>query len=161
MNKKFETGDTVYIEAQVSLTNESAYNAIECKVPSITFGGSRKTVYIIVDSDYVYKATDGKLNKADDSSEVNKVKEDYEYCVLNHTSDILSEEDVLKGIIASAEESCETIMHIARDAHYAAQNKDWESVMRHLKRGQGYGYFDDEFHLNLVQEFINRHNEHV
>lgn len=99
--------------------------------------------------------------KTDDTSDADKVKEDYKCCVLDYTSDILSEEDVLLGIIASAEESCETILHIARDARYAAENNDWEGVIRHLKRGQGYGYFDDEFHLNLVREFINRRNDHV
>lgn len=161
MNKKFKTGDTVYIEAQIADTDVSAFNDIACTVSSHASDGSCNTVLVIVDSNYAYKATGGKLSKADDASAANKVKEDYEYCVLNYASDILSEEDVLEGIIASAEESCETILHIARDARYAAQNKDWEGVMRHLKRGQGYGYFDDEFHLNLVQEFINRRNEHV
>lgn len=84
----------------------------------------------------------------------------YVFTVLHSTSHDLSADDVMLGILASAEEACETLLHSARDARYAAQAGDWERAATHLERAKGYGYFDDEFHVKLIREHINYKNKH-
>jgi hypothetical protein len=58
------------------------------------------------------------------------------------------------AFLSSAVEACESLLEHAKDALYAAQDGDWERAAQHIKSAEGYGYFDDGYHHQMIMQHI-------
>lgn len=63
-------------------------------------------------------------------------------------------ESRMLAVMASAVEACESLLNYAKDAFYAANNGDWERAADQIKKAEGYGYFDDGYHYELIAQHI-------
>lgn len=58
------------------------------------------------------------------------------------------------AFLTSAVEACESLLDHAKNALYAAQAGDWERAAQHIKSAEGYGYFDDGYHHQMIMQHI-------
>ena len=58
------------------------------------------------------------------------------------------------AFLSGAVEACESLLEHAKDALFAAQAGDWERAAQHIKSAEGYGYFDDGYHHQMIMQHI-------
>lgn len=63
-------------------------------------------------------------------------------------------EDEITQELQNAVESCENLLSIARQALWSFRDGDPELAWQILGKAVGYGFFDDEYHRNLIRQYI-------
>lgn len=59
----------------------------------------------------------------------------------------------------SAVESCVVLLKYAREAHAAFRDGEYELAWQILGKAKGYGFFDDDYHRNMIRQFIRKRKE--
>lgn len=62
--------------------------------------------------------------------------------------------ETVTDALLSAVESCEALLQYAREAHAAFRDGEYELAWQILGKAKGYGFFDDDYHRNMIRQFI-------
>lgn len=72
----------------------------------------------------------------------------------------ITKEDLKRDFEIALEEIIDLKGNIA-SILWELDNEDWDTLVHTLKMSKGYGYFDDDYHLNRVMEYLDSINYNI
>ena len=73
----------------------------------------------------------------------------------------MSEEDeFMVDFLRTACDSCAELLRLAQESYSAAKEGNWERAADIIKSAQGYGFFDDGYHHQMLIQYIKNRKQY-